>query len=79
MLQEIIEIICEYVEAEPGTITAESSLRTDIGATSFDLMNIAEAIEDKYSLTVPDSILPKIKTVGDILALLTDKAADTDL
>ncbi len=71
MLQEIIEIICEYVEAEPETITAESSLRTDIGATSFDLMNIAVAIEEKYGVTVPDSALPTIKTVGDVISVLT--------
>ena len=70
MLQEIIEIICEYVEADPEAITAASSLRNDIGATSFDLMNIAVAIEEQYGVKVPDSALPKIKTVGDIISLL---------
>lgn len=70
MLQEIIEIICEYVEIEPEEITAESSLRNDIGATSFDLMNIAVAIEEAYAVSVPDHILPRIKTVGDIMSLL---------
>ncbi len=70
MLQEIIEIICEYVEAEPETITAEASLRNDIGATSFDLMNIAQAIEERYGVKVPNSAIPKIKTVGDVISLL---------
>ena len=71
MLQEIIEIICEYVEAEPETITEKTNLRTEIGATSFDLMNIAVAIEEKYGVTVPDSALPTIKTVGDVISVLT--------
>ena len=70
MLQEIIDIICEYVETDPETITEKTSLRNDVGATSFDLMNVAQAIEEKYGVTVPNNALPRIKTVGDILALL---------
>ena len=70
MLQEIIEIICEYVEIEPEEITPASSLRNDIGATSFDLMNIAVAIEEQYGVSVPDHLIQRIKTVGDIVSLL---------
>ena len=75
MLQEIIDIICEYVEADPDAITPEASLRNDIGATSFDLMNIAQAIEEQYSVKMPNSMIPKIKTVGDILSLLENGKA----
>ena len=74
MLQEIIGIICEYVEIEPDMITPESSLRTDIGATSFDLMNIAVEIERRWHISVPDDRIPTIQTVGDILALLPEQA-----
>ena len=70
MLQEILDIICEYVEVDPEAVTPEASLRNDIGATSFDLMNIAQAVEETYGVKVPDSAIPKIKTVGDILSLL---------
>ena len=70
MLQEIINIICEYVDAEPEAITAQTNLRTDLGATSFDLMNIAVAVEERYGVRVPDSALPTIKTAGDIVSLL---------
>ncbi len=70
MLDELVEIICEYVEADPDEITETSSLRADIGATSFDLMNIAMEIEQRFDIHVPDERLPLIKTVGDILALI---------
>ena len=71
MLDDIIEIICEYVEVEPETITEDSSLRGDIGATSFDLMNIAVAVEEKYGVSVTNRELLKIKTVGDVERVLT--------
>ena len=76
-MQEIIEIlkeiICEYVEIEPEEIAAESNIRFDLGASSFDLMNIATAIEEKFKVKMSNASLPKIKTVGDIAQLLEEK------
>ncbi len=73
ILEILKEIICEYVEIEPEEITPDSSLRYDLGASSFDLMNIATAIEEKFKLQVTDSSLTKVKTVGDIAGLLAEK------
>ena len=73
MLQEIIDIICEFVETDPEEITEASSLRNDIGASSFDLMNIAVEIEQRWNLRVPDEQLPLIKTVGDIVKLVENR------
>lgn len=70
IFEAIKEIICEYVEIEPEEITEESSLRYDLGASSFDLMNIGSAIEEKFRITVTNNALTKIKTVGDIVNYL---------
>lgn len=70
MLEAVKEIICEYVEVDEADVIAEASLRYDIGASSFDLMNIAVAVEERFGLRVPDGDLHKIKTVGDIAELL---------
>ncbi len=73
MLETIKEIICEYVEIDPEEITAESSMRYDLGASSFDLMNIAVAIEEKFDIKISNASLPKIKTVGDVVEMLENK------
>ncbi|MBQ1552279.1 MAG: acyl carrier protein [Clostridia bacterium] len=73
MIERLREIILDYVEADPEQITESTSLRNDIGATSFDLMNIAMAVEEEYQVSLPDSLLPKIKTVGDLIALLSEE------
>ncbi len=70
IFEALKEIICEYVEIEPEEITEESSLRYDLGASSFDLMNIGSAIEEKFKITVTSNALTKIKTVGDIVNFL---------
>ena len=73
MFEILKEIICEYVEVDPDDIKEDSSLRYDLGATSFDLMNIAGAVEERFELSVTDKSLKKIKTVGDIAELLAEK------
>lgn len=73
MLEAIKEIICEYVEIDPEEITAESSMRYDLGASSFDLMNIAVAIEEKFNIKISNAAMPKIKTVGDVVEMLENK------
>lgn len=75
MLETVKEIICNYVETDIDSITAESTLRYDIGATSFDLMNIAVEIEESFGLSLSDSNLHRIKTVGDIAELLEKATA----
>ncbi len=69
-LDIIKEIICEYVEVEPEEIQEESSLRYDLGASSFDLMNIGSAIEEKFKIKITGSSLTKIKNVGDLVIFL---------
>ena len=73
IIEIIKEIICEYVEIEPEEITADSNIRYDIGDSSFDLMNIAVAIEEKFKVKMSNATLPKIKTVGDIAEILNEK------
>ena len=69
-LDIIKEIICEYVEVEPEEIQPESSLRYDLGASSFDLMNIGAAIEEKFRIKITASSLTKLKNVGDLVSFL---------
>lgn len=73
IFETLKEIICDYVEVDPDDIKEDSSLRYDIGATSFDLMNIADAVEERFQVKMTDTAVVKIKTVGDIATLLADK------
>ena len=70
MLNKMIEIICDYVEVDPSVITEETSLRTEVGASSFDLMNIAIAAEEAFGVSLQNSDLVKVKTVGDLMRLI---------
>ena len=73
MFEIIKEIICEYVDVEPDEIQEEASLRYDLGASSFDLMNIGSAIEEKFKVKLTAASLTKIKNVGDLVDFLENK------
>lgn len=67
MLENIIEIICNYVDADPESITEESALRKDIGMSSLDMINLAVEVEDQYSISLPNSEVININTVGELI------------
>ena len=67
MLENIIEIICNYVDADPASITEESALRKDIGMSSLDMINLAVEAEDQFSISLPNSEVININTVGELI------------
>ncbi len=73
MLDSIRNILCEFVEIDPEEITEESVLRTDIGLNSLDCVSVAQALEQKYNITISNAELASFKTVGDILTCLSKK------
>ena len=67
MLEEIKEIIKEYVTVEVEEITLESKLVEDLGLNSYEFMSLIGRIEEEYDIEVDEREVVKIKTVGQVL------------
>ena len=67
MLESIKEIICNYVDVDPDTITEDTALRKDIGMSSLDMINLAVEAEDQFSISLPNSEVININTVGELM------------
>ena len=52
MLEQLKEIICNYVEVEPEQIQPESRFMEDLGFTSFDFMSMLGELEDIFEVEV---------------------------
>ena len=52
---------------EPSTTFAQ------IGFDEFDMIELVMSIEDKYMIEVPDEVLEKTVTIGDLLNYLEEK------
>lgn len=67
VLDKMKDILVEQLECDPEDITMESLLVDDLGADSLDAIDIVMSVEDTFKVEVPDEIIEKIETVGDIV------------
>ena len=73
MLEKIREIMTRYVEKEPEEINEDSRLAEDLALTSFAVMSMMGDFEEEFGITVDESELTDIHTVGDIKAYIRSK------
>ena len=72
VLDKMKDILVEPLECDPEDITMESLLVDDLGADSLDAIDIVMSVEDTFKVEVPDEIIEKIETVGDIVNYIED-------
>ena len=72
-MQMLTELIAEHLGVDVGEITAETSFADDLGADSLDVAEIAIAVEDRLGITIDDSELDHIRTVGQAVEMLESK------
>ena len=50
MFEQLVDIICNYVEVEPENVYPESRFMEDLGFTSFDFMSMLGEIEETFDV-----------------------------
>lgn len=74
MFDKVKEIIARELMVEDDEVTMEANIKDDLGADSLAVVDLAMALEDEFGVEIPDEDLEGIKTVGDIVNYLKDKA-----
>ncbi len=73
-LVEIIATLMEDVADIPADeITSESYIMDDLDLSSLEIMSVIAEVERKYSISISENELLKIKTVGELSELINDK------
>ena len=70
MLEQMREIIVQYVEAKPEDITPEARFIEDLHFNSYDFMSLLGELEEKLGVTVDEQEVLELHTVGDAIAYL---------
>jgi acyl carrier protein len=63
----------EVLQVEPDKVTKEASFADDLDADSLDLVELVMALEEKFDITVDESELEGVETVGQAYTLVTSK------
>ncbi len=72
MLDRIRNIICEFVDIDPESITPETNIRTDLGLNSLELVNLAVEIEEEFDVEIPDREAMGLETVADAMRIIEE-------
>ena len=67
MLEKMKDIITQYVEIDPDTITTGSRFIEDLGFNSYDIMCMLGDAESEFDVEINEEEIMKCKTVGDLL------------
>lgn len=70
----VISIIADKLSIEKSLITPEATFVEDLGADSLDTVELVMALEEEFSIEIPDDEAEKIRTLGDVLAFIAKKA-----
>jgi len=62
---KVKEIIVERLSVDEKDVTEEASFIDDLGADSLDTVELVMALEEEFSMEIPDEEAEKIVTVGD--------------
>jgi acyl carrier protein len=66
---EVRSVVAEHAEAE-ADITERSELVADLGIDSLGVMEVVADLEDRFEMTIDESELQDVATLGDVVAAI---------
>ncbi len=74
IFEKVKDLIAEQLDVDDKeSITETSSITDDLGADSLDVVDLVMALEDEFSVEIPEDQVENMKTVGDIVKYIEDK------
>ena len=74
IFDKLKELVLDQLGVEEDEVTMEASMQDDLGADSLDLVDLVMSVEEEFGVKVADEDLENIKTVGDIVNYIEDRA-----
>ena len=74
IFDKLKELVVDQLGVEEDEVTLEASMQDDLGADSLDLVDLVMSVEEEFGVKVADEDLENIKTVGDIVNYIEDRA-----
>ena len=66
-LEQVIQVVGETLDVADGVELTEDTNLKELGADSFDLLELVTALEDEFGLTLDDDDVEKIATIGQVV------------
>ena len=60
-------------KAQLSRVSEEALIVEDLGLYSLDLLDLRYEVEDRWKLTIADTEMVALKTVGDVISLIVER------
>jgi acyl carrier protein len=70
--EKVKKMIVEQLGVNESEVVPEAKFIDDLGADSLDIVELIMALEDEYTLEIPDEDAEKIETVGDAIRYIEE-------
>ncbi|MCH7946667.1 MAG: acyl carrier protein [candidate division Zixibacteria bacterium] len=70
--ERVKNIIIEQLGVEESQVTETAKFVEDLGADSLDTVELVMALEEEFTVEIPDEDAEKIATVGDAVKYIND-------
>ena len=72
MILARLKVIIDEKFIYEGELNEHTRVIDDLGADSFDISAMVNALEDEFQITIRDEELYKIKTIADLIKIIQD-------
>ena len=69
----ISNVVVSRLHIEPDRVTEAANFVDDLAATSLDFVETIMSLEDEFGVEISDRDAEKLRTVGDVVALIRTK------
>ena len=73
VIDALVELIADEASIEPNQVVLNQELVADLDLDCLSLMTIVALAEDRFSVQIPDEVVPTWKSVGDVVAFVTSR------
>lgn len=68
-------LVCWFVQVDPTKVTDAARFKEDLALDSLDAVEVVMAIEDEFTIEIPDSEADKILSIADAVAYIISHPA----
>jgi acyl carrier protein len=73
IMASVSELAVEILAVEPALVIEEAQITADLDADSLDLVELIKAVEERFDITVPETDLEDVTTIGLVVDLVSDR------
>lgn len=75
ILAGLAEILEEVAGVSPAEVTPEKTFIDDLDVDSLSMVEVVVAAEERFGVKIPDDDVKDLKTVGDAVDLIAERAS----